>query len=122
MTEVLDAPRIESIYPGTWTAHLDGMHVNGELVPFPPNSSGTALKDERLTVSFDTGSSYSKSHSPHTLVYKTLTLLTAVHGPRHYVEAVYKDIPGAVAEEYPGGETLWTVPCDAKVTVSLSFG
>ena len=40
---------------------------------------------------------------------------------KEYVNAVYRDVPGAFPEVDPDGDVLWHVPCDAKVNVSLSF-
>ena len=61
MTDILDAPRIESVRSGTWTAHMDGMVVNGRRLSGNSSVSDTSEgnPDGKLTVSFDTGASYS---------------------------------------------------------------
>ena len=135
--EVLDAPRIESVHRGTWTARMDGVYVNGVFLSGRNGSSRSAAADEwrsglegdveenDLVASFDTGSSYSAllpASDPILLRADATLARGVVYALKNYVEAVYKGLPGAFAEEDDDGDVLWHVPCGMKANVSFVFG
>ncbi len=44
--------------------------------------------------------------------------LSVATAPAYYVDAMYKDLPGAIFD----GKTGYTVPCNSKVNISMVFG
>ncbi|KAH9917043.1 aspartic peptidase domain-containing protein [Fomitopsis serialis] len=100
---VLDQPKLPVVSAQSWEAFMDGINVNGQF--FTGHSEGaigvTAEPGkDQTTIILDTGTSFATA-------------------PRYYVDAMYKDVPGAEFNESIGSYTL---PCDTKLNVSMVFG
>ncbi|KAI0828865.1 aspartic peptidase domain-containing protein [Trametes gibbosa] len=105
---VTTAPRLEVLNRYGWSTWLDGMSVNGQFVDGhsvqDPAYFGGAIPEGKTVAVIDSGSSF-------------------VTAPQAYVDAVYKDIPGAVpTNETSGAGPGYIIPCDTKFNISFHFG
>lgn len=84
-----------------WLTFMDAMIINGKRVTGESvGYQGIQVPKGKTTAIFDTG-------------------ITLDIAPRSFVDAMFKDIPGA---EFDDDFGLYRIPCDAKVNVSLVFG
>ncbi|RDX52206.1 acid protease [Lentinus brumalis] len=111
MTDILDAPQLNSLHKGDWTYWIDGIYVNGRYVgghsnvTHVYNEAGiTVPSDNSTAATFDTGSS-------------------AILAPEYYVHQIYQDVPGASATYIDGPPRMLVhnIPCDTKLNISWSF-
>ncbi|KAI0658113.1 aspartic peptidase domain-containing protein [Cubamyces menziesii] len=87
VTDVLNAPRFDSVLPDFWDTYLDGIYVNGKFV------SGGSKYENSTEVHVPKGSTIANFDSG----------TTAIRGPELYAHAVYKDVPGAQLLPGDGG-------------------
>ncbi|KAI0334107.1 acid protease [Cubamyces sp. BRFM 1775] len=107
---VTSAPKLPIIGPYGWSTLLDGMSVNGKMVTIDSalmNVSeqlfGAQIPSGKTLATLDTGTSW-------------------ISGPKEFVDAAYKNIPGAV----PTNDTLgagpgYIIPCDTKMNLTFYF-
>ncbi|CDO77859.1 hypothetical protein BN946_scf184668.g3 [Trametes cinnabarina] len=124
MTDILNAPRFNTVLPDYWDTFMDGVYVNGKFVnggsAFANKSSllsavsGTDLESLLQTFNLPEGATVANFDSGTTLT---------VRGREMYAHAIYKDIPGAVQMplNQTGGVVMYTVPCDTKINLTWSF-
>ncbi|CDO72095.1 hypothetical protein BN946_scf184962.g38 [Trametes cinnabarina] len=111
MTEIMDAPLLQSPIPGRWFTLLDGIYVNGEFIndhsdffKYPGNAKLNWTEPVTATstaAELDTGTS-------------------GILAPSYYAEAIYGRIPGAT-QTMQGNSTYWLVPCNIKMNITWSF-
>lgn len=87
------------------------LYVSAFEVTAQPNENQT-------TIILDTGTSYGACLSKQPR-WCLLIASAAATAPQYYVDAMYKDYPGAVWNDSIG---FYTLPCDAKINVSMVFG
>ncbi|KZT73137.1 acid protease [Daedalea quercina L-15889] len=100
---VLDQPKLSVVSSSSWEAFMDGVYINGELITGYSNGAiGVTAEPgpNQTTIILDTGTSYATA-------------------PQYYVDAMYKNVPGAVYNDSIG---FYTLPCDTKLNVSMVFG
>ncbi|OBZ66213.1 Aspartic protease [Grifola frondosa] len=110
-TNITEAPPLNVLSPSfpQWATSMDGIRINGELV------NGHSLLAQNLSSSLEN---------------KTLVILdtgtSGVGAPPYYVDALYKNIPGAVfhdvIEGYEDRSSGYLLPCDTKINASMVFG
>ncbi|RPD60484.1 acid protease [Lentinus tigrinus ALCF2SS1-7] len=107
MTDILDAPQLNSLMSGEWVYWLDGIYINGRFFGGHSNvtqqykSAGISVPSENSTVAvFDSGTSL-------------------ILAPEYYAHLIYQDVPGASAV-YADGDLVYVVPCDTKLNISWS--
>ncbi|KAJ3554113.1 hypothetical protein NM688_g3271 [Phlebia brevispora] len=84
---------------GAWLTLMDAVEING--VRYSGNSSVQSVQNtSQVVVVLDSGT-------------------TEATAPPYYVDAMYKDIPGATFDENING---YYVPCDTKTNISMVFG
>ncbi|KAH9897762.1 aspartic peptidase domain-containing protein [Cubamyces lactineus] len=107
---VTSAPKLPVIGTFGWSTFLDGMSVNGKMVT--GDSALANVSQQAFGVQFPSG--------------KTLATLDTgtswISGPKEFVDAAYKNIPGAV----PTNDTLgagpgYIIPCDTKLNLTFYF-
>ncbi|OJT08989.1 Aspartic protease [Trametes pubescens] len=112
LSAITSAPRLEALGNETWTTLLDGVYANGVLLnghsetrETYANTSHRAIPENATTATLDTGSSY-------------------VRGPQYYVDAIFKDVPGAIPTDNADGSNGfgYIIPCDTKLNISFVFG
>ncbi|KZT73607.1 acid protease [Daedalea quercina L-15889] len=105
-TGILETPKLPVFSSEGWITLLDGLTVNG--VFHPGNSSGISPNEFGLPVQ--------PAENQSLALLDSGTSLALV--PRYYVDAMYKDLPGAVFLEEGG---YYQVPCETKVNISMVF-
>lgn len=97
---ITEKPQLSRQSPGRWTAGMDGMTVNGQVIPLPASGTTVALSGQ-LVMLLDTG--YSLPPLPQSLV-----------------DAIYSTVPGAVqSTEFSGLQ--WLLPCTSATNVTFQF-
>ncbi|OJT08990.1 Aspartic protease [Trametes pubescens] len=107
---ITSAPHMVPVSDFGWATHLDGMSINGQfmdghsgLTDFGPKFRGGLPSGKTIAV-VDSGSSF-------------------MTGPPAYVDAVYKDVPGAIpTNDTNGAGPGYIIPCDTKMNLTLHFG
>ncbi|OSD03309.1 acid protease [Trametes coccinea BRFM310] len=108
---VTSAPKLAVMGPFGWTVLMDGMDVNGEHVVADTelNSSlaeevfGLAVPKGKTVATIDSGTSF-------------------ITGPQAFVDAAYKNVPGAFLTNDTNGAGLgYSVPCDTKLNLTFYF-
>ncbi|KAL7285489.1 hypothetical protein ACG7TL_000586 [Trametes sanguinea] len=108
---VTAAPKLEVMGPFGWTVLMDGMDVNGQHVVADTelNSSlaeevfGMAVPKGKTVATIDSGTSF-------------------ITDPQAFVDAAYKNVPGAFLTNDTNGAGLgYSVPCDTKLNLTFYF-
>ncbi|KAI0673776.1 aspartic peptidase domain-containing protein [Trametes maxima] len=126
---VTSTPKLEVFGSFGWLTALDGLYVNGKLLN--GHSSQKQVVEQALNITFpegttlaelDTGTSYGRQLQADTRG-KCLRRGETVRGPKYYVDAIYKDIPGAFLTDNADGANGYgyVVPCDTKLNISFVF-
>ncbi|OBZ76478.1 Aspartic protease [Grifola frondosa] len=100
---ISQAPKLSLLVDKIWMIAVDGAIINGQSITgngIPPKLQSVIPPSGKLTAVFDTGTG-------------------AALAPPYYVDAMYKDIPGA---QYSPDDQFYYVPCDSKVNVSVVVG
>ncbi|KAI0640059.1 aspartic peptidase domain-containing protein [Trametes polyzona] len=112
LSAVTSAPRLAALTNATWTTVLDGVYANGQLLTGHSalretyiNGTHSDIPEEATIATLDTGTSYTR-------------------GPQYYVDAIFRDVPGAILTDNADGSngTGYIIPCDTKINVTLVFG
>ncbi|CCL98181.1 uncharacterized protein FIBRA_00175 [Fibroporia radiculosa] len=104
-TDVVDQPKLPVISNASWQVFMDGVYVNGELFTGHGVSTGLSSafqqpKAGQTTMILDTGS-------------------TLGSAPSYYVDAMYKNVPGA---QWSDEWMTYQVSCDTKINISMALG
>lgn len=98
---ITSQPKLPRLFPGRWTAGLQGMNVQGNSIPIP-TSNVSGAPSGQIVMLLDTGFSLPPLPPP-------------------MVDAIYSTIPGAVQfTENPALQ--WIVPCNGSTNVTFNFG
>ncbi|OBZ66133.1 hypothetical protein A0H81_13730 [Grifola frondosa] len=105
---VTQAPKLNVFTNGGWTTFMDGVRINGELFTgnsvIAPNYTaiGVEVPGNSTITTLDTGTSYALA-------------------PPYYVDALYKNLPGAVFADNVAGTGFggYYLPCNTKINASL---
>ncbi|KAL1951301.1 hypothetical protein VTO73DRAFT_450 [Trametes versicolor] len=107
---ITSAPRLNTVVDAAWLTLLDGMTINGQFIDGHSALEAAApllrggLPQGKTIAGVDTGSSF-------------------MIGPQAYVDAAYKNIPGAIpTNDTAGAGPGYIVPCDTKLNLTLHFG
>ncbi|KAI0652499.1 aspartic peptidase domain-containing protein [Trametes meyenii] len=106
---VTSAQKLEVFGSFGWLTTLDGLYVNGQLLN--GHSSQKQVVEQVLNITFPEG----------TTLAELDTGTSYVRGPKYYVDAIYKDIPGAFLTNNADGANGYgyVVPCDTKLNISF---
>ncbi|EIW64104.1 acid protease [Trametes versicolor FP-101664 SS1] len=116
---ITSAPHMIPVIDQGWETHMDGMTINGQfmdghsgLISYATQFRGGLPPGKTIAV-VDSGSSFM-------LIMATFT---TVMGPPAYVDAAYKNIPGAIlTNDTAGAGPAYIIPCDTKLNLTLHFG